>query len=166
MEKFADQIQVLLQEKLACYGHLKKLLEDDLEAILAMDVDFLWTSAKEKNKTAGQIESVRSKILDLLDDQGVVHSMDTDSFRLSTLGSCVLGKVVRVGVEAMVIAINTRKDEIQALAQANNRYISEHQKVIGDVISTIVKVNDLDHYGGSGRISEKKESNHFIRARV
>jgi hypothetical protein len=166
MEKFADQIQTLLQEKLSCYGQLKKLLENDLEAILAVDVDFLWMSAKEKNETAGQIEAIRCAILGLLDEQGIVHSMDSSSFRLSSLGAFILGKFDRAGVEALVIAIDIKKDEIQALAQANNGYVAEHLKVIGDVMSTIVKGKDRDHYGASGRVYGNSESNHFIRARV
>ena len=166
MEKFTDQIQSLLQEKLACYGQLKSFLEEDLKAILAMDVDSLWCISKKKNKAVRQIESVRCKILDLLNDQGIVHSMDSISFRLSMVGDFFLGNMELAGVEAMVIAINTQKDEIQTLARANNDYISEHLKVIGDMMLTIVKINDQDHYGVSGRISENKESNHFIRAQV
>ncbi|ACN16755.1 putative flagellar apparatus related protein [Desulforapulum autotrophicum HRM2] len=166
MEHFTDRLETLIHEKLVCYRQLTALLEADRQAILAMDVDSLWRITTKKNEIARQIERLRCKLLEVLDLQGIVHSMEPASFRLSTLVSLLSKTRDRARIEAMKIAIDAQKDEIQGLASENKRYINDYLKVVGDVMSTIVKMSGQDQYAFSGKICEGRESNHFIRAKV
>lgn len=167
MEKFADKIEDLLQEKLICYQQLTDILEKEREVILAMDVGLLWQLSTKKNEMVRSVESLRNRILSLFDEHGIDHAMDLNSFRLSLLFSLVPGvDREKAGIEKAIKAIDAQKDEIQRLAAENKRYVNDYLGVIGDVISTIVKLTGLEQYKSPGRFCESKQSNHFIKAEV
>ena len=167
MEKFADKIKDLLQEKRAFYAQLTDLLEKEREVIIAMDVDTLWQVTGQKNEIVKGIEALRTRMIHLLDAHDMDHGMNLNTFRLSRLVSLVPGSPrEKAGVEAERIAIDGQKDEIQRLASENQRYVGEYLDVIHDVISTIVTLTGNEQYEVPGKLCESKQPNHFIQAEV
>mgnify|MGYP003702400229 CR=1 FL=1 len=167
MEKFADKIKDLLQEKRTCYEQLTELLKREREVIIAMDVDSLWQITGEKNETVKGIEALRSRMINLLDEHGIDHDMNLNSFRLSQLVRLIPGSPKeKADVEAERLSIDGQKDEIQRLASENQRYVGEYLEVIHDVLSTIVTLTGPEQYEIPGKLCESKQPNHFIQAEV
>jgi len=167
MEKFADKVEGLLQEKGACYEQLTDLLKKEREVIMAMDVDALWLITAKKNEIVKAVEVLRTGMINLFDAHDIDHGMDLNSFRLSLLARLVPGSPKeKAGVETARIAIDGQKDEIQRLASDNQRYVGEYLDVIHDVISTIVTLTGQEQYEIPGKLCESKQPNHFIQAEV
>ncbi len=167
MEKFADKVEGLLQEKRACYEQLTDLLKKEREVIVAMDVDNLWLITTKKNEIVKAVEVLRSRMINLFDEHGIDHGMDLNSFRLSLMARLVTGSAKdKAGVETARIAIDGQKDEIQRLASENQRYVGEYLDVIHDVISTIVTLTVPEQYEVPGKLCDSKQPNHFIQAEV
>ena len=49
MEKIADRIEPLLQQKLALYQELQSILEEEKNHVVSMDVSSLWVTISKKN---------------------------------------------------------------------------------------------------------------------
>lgn len=167
MEKFADRIEGLLQEKRGCYEQLVALMNEERAVIIAIDVGALWQITSKKNGIVTEIEALRSKILNEFDAHGIDHGLNLNTFRLSLLLRQVPGSPKeRAGIEAVRMAIDALKDEIQQLASVNKSYVQEYLTVIDDVIYTMVTLTGQEQYEVPGKLCESTNSNHFIQAEV
>ena len=167
MERIADKINDLLQEKRICYEQLIDLLKKEREVIIAMDVDTLWQVSAKKNERVRGIEVLRGRMLNLLDTHNIAHDMHLNSFRLSLLINLIPGSAKEKSkLDFARIAIDGQKNEIHLLALENQRYVSEYLEVIHDVITSIVTVTGQEQYEALGKLCESKQANHFIKAEV
>ena len=59
MEKIADRIEPLLQQKLALYQELQSILEEEKNHVVSMDVSSLWVTISKKKSLILRIEYIR-----------------------------------------------------------------------------------------------------------
>lgn len=152
MEKFAGEIENLLQKKLATYQELTKVLEIETGFIIKMNVKSLWVASSRKKKLVTSISKQRESLLSLLNEQsGLDFEMDATDFNISPLISALpVSSKVKASLEKIKISITAKKAELKLLAVSNRQYIHEYLGVIDGVMSTITGATRNKSYGRKG----------------
>ncbi len=167
MEKFADSIETLLQKKLASYKALTELLTQERGAIADMDLAALWEASDRKKEIGKNIESLRSSILFLFDQQGVEHSMEVGTFSLAQLMSLVsFSKPEKAALAAVEFFINKEKAEVARLAMENQTHVRDRLEVVEGLVATLLPIPDEGWYGWKGSEILPAKANCFISQEV
>ena len=83
MEKIADTIEKIFQEKLSLYETLKMVFEQETRCIADMDVDSLWEIAERKNQLVTDIYSLNEKLCCFLETHHITITPEMRSSALS-----------------------------------------------------------------------------------
>ena len=167
MEKFADTLKDMFQEKLSLYKALKTVCEQEKKYIIDMDVNSLWKTADEKNQLALKIEGVRKMILKLLEENPVRLNMGIESFGLSRIIDVLpFSKTIKFELKKMKIEMDILKQALAVLASENKRYTNEYLSVIDGIFATITGSENRDHYTRAGLVLKEKTEKYLIRAKV
>ena len=193
MEKFADQMQALLGEKLNAYHGLTELFRQERRAIVDMDLAFIWEAVTLKKEIAGTIQGIRTAIVELLGAGGagavgVVgnkdhtenhaenhtedRTIDVDSFSSAKLISILdlsnfdLPNRTKASVHSLVFAIEREKAEVARLAFENQNHVQERLKIIEGIVSNFIPEPDLKRYGSRGYATSSDRANSFISRAV
>lgn len=167
MEKFADKVGNLLEEKLFLYKKLQSILEKEKHYIIDMDIDCLWETIAQKKQIVLKLEPLTQKMLNLLEKRAGELSMDCTSFNLSDfIKKMPVSLKIKSRLSKIKLALETCKKSVSALALGNKRYLNESLVVIDDIFSMVVDIVDKKQYNNSGNISENKGKNRLINAEV
>ncbi len=167
MEKIAQKIEKLLEEKLFLYQELQSILEQEKTHIVNIDVDSLWVTVSQKKSLILRIEDARQKIIHLLGKESLGPDRDTQSFNLtSVIKWMAVSPEKKAKLEKIYLAVNTCKKEIARLASDNKNYILESLGIINSVFSTVLEDADKKGYNPSGTASHNNGKNRLIHAQV
>ncbi len=167
MENFADEIERLLIKKQETYGGLAAILEKERRAIVDMDVAAIWETSARKKEIGKTIGKIRSRILSLMDQQGIDHVMANTPFSLTKLMSLFS---VANGQKARLMAlkdiINTDKADVARLAAENQNHVKERLEIINNLVATLLPQPKPDSYGGKRSEMSPARANCFINKAV
>ncbi len=167
MEKFADEIERLLEEKLSLYKKLIGILETEKTYIADMDVDSLWVATSQKKSLAISIEGTKQNIRSLFGEIYSGLDMDVRSFSLSRLIKFLnVSSEKRDELDKIRLAINTCKSDISGMASENKQFINEYLAIINGIFSTIMDTADRKGYNNSGAVLKQNTTNRLISAEV
>lgn len=167
MEKFADKIEDMFQEKLSLYKALKTVLEQEKKYIVDLDVDYLWKMTDRKNQLALEIEQIRDRILCLLEENKVPLNMGPEPFSLFRVINCLpFSATIKSELKKVKTELDMIKQELAGLASENKRYANEYLSVINGIFATITGSENQDHYTNAGLVLKDKTEKHLIRAKA
>lgn len=168
MEKFAGEIEKLVQEKLSLYRKLYDLLIEEKSFVVDMKIDSLWDTVSKKKSYIYRIELIRSKIIERLEKQypGL-------QIKKETMGVSGIIKYAKASspeksleLERTVLDINTLKDDISRQAKENSQFINENLSVVQEILSTILNTENEEEYDGSGSILKQDANKRLFSAQV
>ncbi len=167
MEKFAYQVEDLLQKKFRLYQELTSILKQEKEHIVNMTVDSLWDLAGRKKQIGSDIQNLRNSIIYLLDEKALDHGMNIRTFSISKLINILpANNRIKSNLENVKIIINAEKKELKRLAAENRRSIHEYLGVVNDVMSTITGSVQQKQYGFTGSSYGTVRPHSIINAEV
>jgi len=167
MEKFAYNLENMFQEKLLLFKELEKILEQEKNYIVDMDVDSLWKVTERKNQIALEIEQIREGILDLIEKNNITLNMGPKFLSLSyVINSLPFSAKLKLNLKKIKVQLDTVKEELTSLASENKRYADEYLSVINDIFSTITGSENQGQYTNSGRVLKDKTEKYLVRAEV
>jgi flagellar biosynthesis/type III secretory pathway chaperone len=167
MEKFADKIEKVFQEKFLVYKELKKVLEQEKNFITDMDVDSLWKMTDKKKQLALEIERIRGRILYLLEENNIPVNMNIDSFNLTRVIDCLpFSAKIKADLKKVKVTLNILKAELAGIASENKRYTKEYLSVINDIFATITSSENRELYSNAGMVLRDKAKKYLIKAEV
>lgn len=167
MEKIADRIESLLQQKLALYQELQSILEEEKNHVVSMDVSSLWVTISKKKSLILRIEYIRQNIISLLGDTYSNLNTSFGSFDLlSTVKLLTVSPEKKGELKRTVFSINTCKKEITLRASENKNFINEHLTIIDGIFSTLWDGKDKNGYNPSGSVLKNGGKQRLIHAEV
>lgn len=167
MEKFADRIEQLLEEKLSLYKKLQRILEMEKTYVVDMDLDSLWITISKKKSLVLSIEYIRQKIICLFDEIYSGLKIDAQSFSLSYVINVLnVSSEKKAELKQIHLAINTCKKEITRQALDNKNFTNEYLTIIDGIFSTVLDTADKKGYNNSGTVLKKDGKNRLINAEV
>jgi len=167
MEKFADKLEDMFQEKLLVYKELKKVLEQEKNYITDIDVDSLWKMTDRKKQLASEIEQIRGRILCLLEENNVSLNMRLKIFNLShIINGLPLSPNIKSGLKKVKVKLDIIKEDLAGLAAGNKQYTNEYLSVINGIFVTITGSKNKELYTNAGIVLEDKAKKYLIRAEV
>jgi hypothetical protein len=167
MEKFACEMEKLLEEKLALYKELKKIVAQEKNHIVDMNVDSLWKMTDRKKQLASEIVQIREQILFVLEEKKILLEMDANTFSLSRIINC-LPVCVKTKSEFIKIKIRIEivKQALSGLASENKRYTNEYLSVIRGIVATITDAGNKEAYTRAGKVLTEGSRNKLLRVEV
>ncbi|MCP3899840.1 MAG: flagellar protein FlgN [Desulfobacteraceae bacterium] len=167
MEKFADTVKDLLEEKLALFQELKIVFQQEKDCIVNIDIDSLWHTITLKKKIGLKIAAQKERILSLFKENYALTDMDMASFSLPRLIGQIPGSdTIKLDISKLKNAILAEMEEVKAIAQVNSKHVNSYLLVIDDVFSTIMSVTDKKQYNSAGPVANGKKGNCLIREEV
>ncbi len=167
MEKHADKTEQLLLEKLSLYQDLQRILEEEKEHVVSMDVDSLWVTISKKKLLVQGIEDIRLKIFSLFGEIYSDLNMDTPPFSLTQIIQILnVSSEKKAGLKKIHLAIVTCKNEITRQASENKNFINEFLAIIDGIFSTVLESKDKSSYNHSGSVLKNNGKNRLINAEV
>ncbi len=167
MEKIADRIEHLLQEKVSLYQELQHILEEEKAYVVSMDVDSLWVTISKKKLLARRIESIRLEIFSFFGEINSGLKMDTPSFSLAqVINTLNVSSEKKAELKKILFSINTCKKEITRGSSDNKKFIKEFLSVIDGIFSTVLDTKDKKGYNHSGTVLMDDGKNCLIHAEV
>lgn len=167
MEKFADRLEQLLQEKLTLYRELQSVLEEEKNYVVSMDVDSLWVTISKKKTLVYRIENIKQRIISLFGEIYSGLNVDTPSFSLTHLIKPLnVSSEKKAGLKKIYLAIDTCKKEITRQASDNKNFINEFLIIIDGIFSTVLDSKDNSSYNHSGSVLKNSGKNRLINAEV
>jgi flagellar biosynthesis/type III secretory pathway chaperone len=166
MEKIAQKIEKLLEEKLFLYQELQSILEQEKTYIVNMDIDSLWDTISQKKNLILRIEDARQNIIHLL-GKATSGPETLQSFNLTAVIKWMaVSPEKKAELEKIYLAVNTCKKEIARLASDNKSYIHESLGIINSVFSTVLEDAGKKGYNPSGTVLHNNGKNRLIHAQV
>lgn len=167
MEKFACEIEKLLQEKLSLYKELKKIFEQEKNDIIDMNLDSLWEKTDRKKQLALEIVHTRERIFSLFEEKKIPLDMAADAFSISQIVNCLPfpGKI-KSGLKEIKIKLEILKEELAGLASENKRYTNEYLSVIHGIFATITDGGNNEAYNNAGKVLTEGSRKTLIRVEV
>lgn len=168
MEKFADIIMELLQEKIRCYGDLADILVREREAVIRMEVDSIWNLSREKNILAEEIKGLGEKMKGLKEEavSFVPVAFPVGAGDEDLLERLPVPRKIKADLQKAKSTLHFRKQEVQRLSRENCRYIKQYLGVIDDVMATVAGTIDNKNFPASGYGPVNRRPNAFIHAEV
>lgn len=167
MEKAADIIQTLLNEKLACYQQLHLVLKAEKKAIGTIDIGMIWETTRAKKDIVGKIETLRNNIL--LACQNHFPGMDkkTDSFSLGALVHALpLPNKNKSEIRQIKRTIDKEKDIVAHFIKKNQIQVKKHLSVVDNIMDLIGNNVVQTRYTGKGMVTQGKKNNCLFMAQV
>ena len=167
MEKIAPKIEKYLYEKLDLYQGLNRLLTDERQAIVNIDVETLWKNSDIKKELAEKIQTIRRKLLELVRKTYGVDDMDTRLFSLSHFFRMVpIPKEDKQRLRKIKLAIENEKNQLAQTAEDNKKYVDEYLSVIDEIMATAVDNSGNAQYTKQGAVPGSKNERCLIHAEV
>jgi len=167
MEKFADKLEDMFQEKLLVYKELRKIVEQEKKYITDIEVDSLWKMTNRKKQLASEIEQIREKILCLLGENNISFNMESNGFNISHVINCLpFPPKIKSNLEKIKVKLDIVKKELTGIASENKRYTNEYLSVINGIFVTITGSENRELYTNAGMVLDDKAKKHLIRAEV
>lgn len=167
MEKFACEMEKLLQKKLVLYKELKKIVEQEKKHIVDMNVDSLWKITDRKKQLVSEIVQIREQILSFLKEKKFLLDMEVNTFSLSQIINCLPFSVkIKSDFKEIKIKIEIIKEELTGLASENKRYTNEYLAVIKGIFATIRDTGNEDAYNNAGKVLTEGSRKTLIRVEV
>jgi len=167
MEKFACEMEKLLQEKLLLYKELKKIVEQEKNHIVDMNVDSLWKITDRKKQLTSEIVQIREQILFVLKEKKILLEMDANTFSLSRIINALPFSVkIKSDLKIIKIKLEIAKQELSGLASENKRYTNEYLSVIKGIVATIRDTGNEDAYNNEGKVQKEGSRKMLIRVEV
>lgn len=167
MEKFACEIEKLLQEKLLLYKELKKMIEQEKKHIVDMNVDSLWKITDRKKQIASEIVQIRERIVSLLEEKKIPLDMEATAFSLTQIINCLpLSEKIKSDFKQIKIKLEIVKEELSGLASENKRYTNEYLAVIKGIFATIRDTGNEEAYNNAGKVLTEGSQKTLIRVEV
>ncbi len=167
MEKLADTVEGLLEKELFLYQELEKILEQEKNDIVELNVDSLWKTIDKKKQVISNLEPLNKKMLGLFEKSAADLGMDKASFKLSDLiGKLPVSKQMKSRLKMTRVCLDTIKKSVSALASANKEYINESLTIMDGVFSTVAGTVNKKLYNNSGSLLTGNGNNCLINAEV
>jgi len=167
MEKFADKLEKIFQEKLSAYKELKNIFELEKKHIADIDVDSLWKMTDRKKQIISEIEQIREKILCLLEKNDVTMNMNSETFNLSHLiDDLPFSPKIKLSLKNVKIKLDIIKEDIRTLATGNKQYTNEFLSVINGIFFTITGSENRELYTNAGMVLDDNAKKYLIKAEV
>jgi len=167
MEKFACEIEKLLQNKLLLYKELKKIVEQEKIHIVDMNVDSLWKITDRKKLLASEIVQIREQILSLIEEEKVSLDMEANTFSLSQTINCLPFPIKeKSDLKKSILKLEIVKEELAGLASENKRYTNEYLAVIKGIFVTIRDTGNEEAYNDAGKVLTEGSRKTLIRVEV
>ena len=171
MEKAADIIQTLLNEKLACYQHLHLVLKAEKKAIGTIDLGMIWETTRAKKDLVGKIETLRNNILVTCQNHfpGMDKEMDKEpnSFSLNHLVHALpLTNKRKSDIRQIKRTIDKEKDIVAHFIKSNQIQVKKHLSVVDNIMDLIGNNVVQTRYTGKGMVTQGKKSNCLFMAQV
>lgn len=167
MEKFTPELEKLLEEKLGLYKDLNRILSQERDYILNINVDALWKTSEKKKKTANKIQALRARIMQYFENRFSSQGMNNKTFSLSYLVRILpIKNEQKTGLRTLKLAIENEKNEVSRLADENKSFVREYLGVIDDIMSVAVNNSMNSHYDLSGTLPSRRKANSLIHAQV
>jgi flagellar biosynthesis/type III secretory pathway chaperone len=143
MDGYGLAIENLFHEKLLLYQDLLDALEEEKQAIIDTDLEGLWRLTDQKQKLASSIASVRQKILDLLEEACIPHTMDAVYFQASKVLS-LLPDTIAQRLRTTHVTLVTIKNDVNTRVIENKRYVEERLEVLDDLIGILTHAENRE----------------------
>ena len=167
MEKFACEVENMLEDKLFLFKELKNIFLKEKDCIVDIDIDSLWKTIEQKKKIGSKLAILREKILLMFEINSVQIDMNGESFSLSkAIKKIPVPDSTKSTLLKLKTLIEIEQDEIKAIADTNSKHVNSYLLVIDDVFSTIMNETDKNQYKSSGSVSDRKKGNCLIRQEV
>ena len=167
MEKFADQIQEMFYAKVLLFKELKKILEQEKNHIVEMNLEALWKTTDRKKQIAVEITQIKDQLRRLFEENKSCPEKGDKNFSIShAINGLALGERSKSDLNQTCTELKILKQELAGLASANKRYTSEYLSVIHGIFATITGTENREKYTSAGRILKDKDQKYFIRAEV
>ncbi len=167
MEKFACEIENMLQEKLLIYKELKKIVEQEKNYIVDMNVDSLWEMAGQKKQLASEIVQIRGRIISLFQENKIDLNMAENAFSLSQIVNCLpVPANIKSDVKNIKVKLEIVKEELTGLVSENKRYTNEYLSVIHGIFATITGDEKKEAYNNAGKVLTEGFRKTLLRVEV
>ena len=142
MERPAQKIESLFQEKVMLYKDLVDILNQEKRTLMETNVDALWKISEQKQKVASRIENIRHSILSTLLEMGIEHEMSVAAFNIPAVIEYLSEAVedsrdLTESLRKINVTLVTLKNQVQELASDNKRFVEEYLDVLDELISII-----------------------------
>ncbi len=164
MKKLAERMKNLFQKKVFLYQDMVQYLKDEQKSLMEANVEILWDFSDKKHACASQIEETRGKILNLLDDTAIEHTMEVSTFNISEVVS-LLPKEARNHIKKLEITVTTLKENARSLASQNKTFVEEYLKVIDDLVGVITDAEKSGTVYNKERYPETKSKTNLLMHR-
>jgi len=171
MEKAADIIQTLLNEKLACYQQLHLVLKAEKKAIGTIDLGMIWETTRAKKDLIGKLKTLRNKILVACQNHfpGMTKKMNkkTKSFSLNDLVYALpLPNKNKSEIRQLKRTIDKEKDIVAHFIKSNQIQVKKHLSVVDNIMDLIGNNVVQTRYTGKGMVTQGKKNNCLFMAHV
>jgi flagellar biosynthesis/type III secretory pathway chaperone len=167
MEKAAENIQMLLEEKLACYQQLHLVLKAEKKAIAAIDLGMIWETTKAKKDLACKIEHLRGDILVACQKYFPRMDKKTDTFSLNELVHALpLPNKHKSDIRQLKRTIDKEKDIVAHFITSNQIQVKKHLSVVDNIMDLMGNNVTQARYTGTGTVTRGKKNNCLFMAQV
>lgn len=167
MEKFAYEIEQLIQKTLFLYEKIYEVLLKEKIHIVDMNVDALWETISRKKSLVMSIEAIKQEAVCLFNQ--TYPGLEKDA---TVLTFPYIVRIMNIPCEKkeelrkLILSIDTIKSDIKGLASENSKFINDHLSVIDGIFSTIINRTDKGNYGSFGNFFKQDGENRLISAKV
>lgn len=137
MDQLTAKLLGLLQQKIALYGELAAVFEQEKAFIIASDVAALWALSGRKQTLADDLRERRAALLAALTAAGVPHGLEAATFTITQLLAALPADGSRA-LRPLAVQLLNLKDRIGALAAHNRRLIEDGLAMVADLICVMV----------------------------
>jgi hypothetical protein len=167
MEKFAYDMEELLQEKLSCYRQLSAVMDKEKAAIAAIDLDALWQCNAEKKALTLKITALREKLLENIETELPGLAMDTSTFSIGFLiKNLPVQAKTKSTLRKVKLAINSERELLAQQAKFNRTQVRKYLSVVDDIMSVVGDNSSQAQYTGMGTVSGYKKQSCMFKAEV
>lgn len=167
MEKFACEIENMLQEKLLLYKELKKIVEQEKKDIVEMNVDSLWKRVDRKKQLTLEIVQIRGRMVSLFKEKQIPLDMEKEAFSLSQIINCLpVSAKIKSDFKKIKIQLEIAKEELTSISLENKRYTNEYLSVINGIFATITGAEKKEAYNKAGNVLTQNPRKTLIRVEV
>ena len=124
MDQLTEKLLGLLRQKIALYGELAAVFEQEKGCIVSSDVAALWALSGRKQALADDLGKRRAALLEALTAAGIAHGLDAARFTVTELLAALPTDGSRA-LRPLAVQLLNLKDRLGALAAHNRRLIED-----------------------------------------
>jgi flagellar biosynthesis/type III secretory pathway chaperone len=148
MDQLTEKLLGLLRQKIALYGELAAVFEQEKGCIVSSDVAALWALSGRKQALADDLGKRRAALLEALTAAGIAHGLDAARFTVTELLAALPTDGSRA-LRPLAVQLLNLKERLGALAAHNRRLIEDGLAMVADLIGVMVNADRAD--SGYGR---------------